>query len=138
MTDLYALGAAAAARRTRPGTLSPVDLLDACLARIFLTAQAHRRRFREEMARVAAPYEALLSPTVAAPAPRGLQSTGDPSVCAPWSVAGMPAIALPTGLPSDGLPLSVQLVGRVWGEAGLLAAAAWREQEIGFKEAPGA
>jgi Asp-tRNA(Asn)/Glu-tRNA(Gln) amidotransferase A subunit family amidase len=76
MNDLHALGAAEAARQIRAGTLSPVDLLDACLARI-------------EVA-------------------------------------------------SDRLPLSVQLVGRVWGEAGLLAAAAWCEQVVGFKEAPGA
>ena len=102
----------------------------------FLAAQAARRGFREEMAPIAARYDALLTPTAGAPAPRGLESTGDPYFCAPWSFAGMPSIALPSGLAPDGLPLSLQLVGGALGEARLLAAAAWCEQVLAFREAP--
>ncbi|MBI2525732.1 MAG: amidase [Candidatus Rokubacteria bacterium] len=102
----------------------------------FLAAQARRRRFREEMAPIAARYDALLTPAAAGPAPRGLESTGDPYFCAPWSFAGMPAIAVPSGLAPEGLPLSLQLVGGVLGEAPLLAAAAWCERVLGFQAAP--
>lgn len=102
----------------------------------FLAAQSHRRRFRVEMAPIAARFDALLSPTAPAPAPKGLDSTGDPYFCAPWSFAGMPAIALPSGLDPQGLPLSIQLVGAPWAEARLLAAAAWCERVLGFREAP--
>jgi Asp-tRNA(Asn)/Glu-tRNA(Gln) amidotransferase A subunit family amidase len=102
----------------------------------FLAAQAHRRRFREEMVPIALRYDALLAPTAPGPAPRGLDSTGDPYFCAPWSHAGMPALALPSGIARDGLPLSVQLVGGAFAEARLLAAAAWVEGVLGFKEAP--
>jgi Asp-tRNA(Asn)/Glu-tRNA(Gln) amidotransferase A subunit family amidase len=48
----------------------------------------------------------------------------------------MPSISLPTGLAPDGLPYAVQLSGPPWCEARLLAAAAWCERVIGFKEAP--
>jgi Asp-tRNA(Asn)/Glu-tRNA(Gln) amidotransferase A subunit family amidase len=102
----------------------------------YLAAQHERRVFRAEMAVIAARYDALLLPTVAAPAPRGLHSTGDPYFCAPWSFAGMPAIALPSGMDATGLPLSVQLVGGLWAEARLLGAAAWCERVIGFSAAP--
>ena len=101
----------------------------------YLAAQAARRRVRAEVRAVAARYDALLLPTIGAPAPRGLGSTGDPSFCAPWSFLGMPAITLPTGV-AGGLPLAVQLVGAPWAEARLLAAAAWCERVIGFDAGP--
>jgi Asp-tRNA(Asn)/Glu-tRNA(Gln) amidotransferase A subunit family amidase len=102
----------------------------------YLTAQHARRVFREEMAPIAARYDALLLPTAPTPAPRGLGSTGDPYFCAPWSFAGMPAIALPSGLDAAGLPLSIQLVGGAFAEARLLGAAGWCEVAIGFFAAP--
>jgi amidase len=102
----------------------------------FLAAQSARRRFRADMTPIAARFDALLSPTAPAPAPRGLDSTGDPYFCAPWSFAGMPAIALPSGLDTHGLPLSIQLVGAPWAEARLLGAAGWCESALAFAEAP--
>ena len=46
---------------------------------------------------------------------------------APWNLAGYPAMAVPAGVGSDGLPRSVQLVARPGGEALLLAVAAQLE-----------
>jgi len=108
-------------------TISAVD---------YMAAQAHRRAFRAEMGAIAARYDALLSPTAAGPAPKGLDSTGDPYFCAPWSSAGMPSISLPTGLASDGMPFALQLTGAPWAEARLLAAAAWCERAINFTATP--
>jgi Asp-tRNA(Asn)/Glu-tRNA(Gln) amidotransferase A subunit family amidase len=102
----------------------------------YLAAQHTRRVFREEMAPIAARYDALVLPTAPAAAPRGLDSTGDPYFCAPWSFAGMPAIALPSGLGGAGLPLSIQLVGGAFAEARLLGAAGWCEEVIAFSAAP--
>ena len=101
----------------------------------YLAAQQRRRQFREEMAPIAIRFDALLTPAAAGPAPRGL-ATGDPYFCAPWSFAGMPAIALPSGLDADGLPLAIQLVGAAFAEARLLGAAAWCEKTLGFSAAP--
>ena len=102
----------------------------------FLLAQETRRRFRTQATAVAVRYDALLTPTVGAPAPKGLDATGDPYFCTPWSAAGMPAIALPSGLSGDGLPLSIQLVGAPCAEARLLAAAAWCERVLAFDHLP--
>jgi len=102
----------------------------------YLAAQTVRRTFRAEMGSIAGRYDALVSPTAAGPAPKGLESTGEPYFCAPWSSAGMPSISLPTGLALDGLPFAVQFTGAPWAEARLLAAAAWCERIIDFKESP--
>jgi amidase len=45
-----------------------------------------------------------------------------------WNVTGNPAASVPVGLAPDGLPLAVQLVGRMGDEPTLLALAAQLEQ----------
>jgi len=112
-----------------------IELGHAISAPVYLAAQAARRQVREAVGAIAARYDAFLLPTIGAPAPRGLGSTGDPSFCSPWSFLGMPAITLPTGV-EGGLPLAVQLVAAPWSEARLLAAAAWCERVIGFATGP--
>lgn len=102
----------------------------------FLLAQEERHRFRAEATALARDYDALLTATAASTAPKGLHATGDPYFCAPWSSAGMPAIALPSGLSGNGLPLSIQLVGAPFAEARLLAAAAWCEHVLAFDGQP--
>lgn len=50
----------------------------------------------------------ILAPAATGPAPRGLSSTGDPRVNAPWTALGTPAISIP--MPVTGaLPLGLQL-----------------------------
>jgi amidase len=49
----------------------------------------------------------ILSPAATGPAPRGLSSTGDPRMNAPWTALGVPAISIP--MPVAGLPLGLQL-----------------------------
>jgi amidase len=45
-----------------------------------------------------------------------------------WNVAGNPAASVPTGLAADGLPIAVQLVGRIGDEPTLLGVAAQLER----------
>ena len=80
--------------------------------------------------------DALRSPTAPGPAPRGLASTGDGSLCAPWSWAGVPAVSLPSGMSAAGLPHALQLVGG-HDESRLFAVAGWCEPILGFAAAPG-
>ena len=47
---------------------------------------------------------------------------------APWNLAGWPAMVVPAGSHSNGMPLSVQLVGRPGSEAMLLSLAAQLER----------
>jgi Asp-tRNA(Asn)/Glu-tRNA(Gln) amidotransferase A subunit family amidase len=65
--------------------------------------------------------------TAAAPgvAPMGLETTGDPSYCTLWSLAGMPALCMPLMKGEAGLPIGVQLVGRRNADARLLRTARW-------------
>ena len=57
---------------------------------------------------------------------------------APWNLAGLPAIAVPTGVRTDGLPAGVQLVGPPGAEDLLLAVAAQLESARPWtRHAPG-
>jgi len=62
-----------------------------------------------------------LSPPALGPAPRGLDSTGDPVMNIPWTHAGMPVICLPAGRNAAGLPLGLQVAARWWADEHLLA-----------------
>jgi Asp-tRNA(Asn)/Glu-tRNA(Gln) amidotransferase A subunit family amidase len=73
---------------------------------------------------------ALLSPTAAGTAPAGLDFTGDPWFCAPWSSIGTPAVSLPNGTGADDLPHAVQLVGPPGGDGELIGLAGWCERVL--------
>lgn len=75
-------------------------------------------------------YDAILTPAAPGPAPKGLDSTGDPSFCTLWTLCGMPAISLPLLQSTSGLPLGVQLVGPRHGDARLLRTARWLAAKI--------
>lgn len=104
----------------------------------YVRAGQMRQQFRRDMAALLARVDALLTPAVPAPAPRGLASTGDLAFNSPWSFSGLPALGLPSGLSASGLPLGIQLVGAWLGEDRLLAVARWCEQVARFdREPPG-
>ena len=58
-------------------------------------------------------------------------------MCVPASLAGLPAISVPTGLSESGLPLGLQLIGRAFDEETLFRAAQVMEQSSGFDAKPG-
>jgi amidase len=78
---------------------------------VYADADAATARCRDSLARLFDRYDALLVPAVTGEAPRGLGSTGDPIFCRAWSLLGPPAIAVPAGHGSHGLPVGVQLIG---------------------------
>jgi len=51
---------------------------------------------------------------------------------APFNVTGSPALAVPTGFSSDGMPLSMQIVGKPFDEATVYRVAAAYERETGW------
>ena len=69
--------------------------------------------------------DAFITPAAAGPAPKGLDSTGDPSFCTLWTLLGMPALNLPVMQGENGLPLGLQLVGPRNRDARLLRTAKW-------------
>jgi Asp-tRNA(Asn)/Glu-tRNA(Gln) amidotransferase A subunit family amidase len=52
-----------------------------------------------------------ICPPTIGPAPKGLESTGDPVMNLPWTQTGFPAINLPAGKSDGGLPMGLQVVG---------------------------
>jgi Asp-tRNA(Asn)/Glu-tRNA(Gln) amidotransferase A subunit family amidase len=69
--------------------------------------------------------DALITPSAAGTAPKGLDSTGDPAFCTLWTLCGMPAVNLPLMQGANGLPLGVQLVGSRESDPRLLRTARW-------------
>jgi len=52
-----------------------------------------------------------ICPPAVGPAPKGLDSTGNPVMCLPWTQIGFPVINIPTTKNEEGLPMGLQLVG---------------------------
>ena len=98
----------------------------------YLEAQSARGQLKKDLATALEGVDALLIPVAPSTAPAGLESTGDAVFCAPASFAGLPAIALPSGVSGTGLPLAVQLVGRSFAEAALIRVASWVERQLKF------
>jgi amidase len=102
----------------------------------YVAANRARLAFRDAVLPLLEAHDALLSPTAPGPAPAGLGWTGDASLCAPWSSAGVPSLTLPSGVDEAGLPLALQLVQAPGGVARLLGVATWCERALGFAVQP--
>ncbi len=116
--------------RRHRGRLSEalVVLLDKGRAIDALTLAAHRaraERWRREVDALFDRHDVLLAPSAVDEAPEGLQFTGDPVFCRPWSLLGLPCVHLPFASGATGLPVGLQLVGRFGHDHRLLAAAQW-------------
>ena len=85
-----------------------------------------RDNFRAELRRAMIDNNIALwiSPPTIGPAPKGLESTGDPVMNLPWTQAGLPAINLPAGKNKDGLPMGLQVIGNWYKDESLLT---WAE-----------
>lgn len=89
--------------------------------------------FRYRYRRAAADIDVLLTPTTASPAPAlGEVGADHFAFTVSASLTGSPAVAIPFGLAPNGLPLSVQLVGRPWEDSKLLSIARALEAANGF------
>ena len=97
-----------------------------------------REEYRDRVATAFEGVDLVLTPTLPCVAPRvGAGSVGDLDVreaivsrTFPVNVLGWPALAIPCGAAEDGLPASVQLVGRPGADALVLAAGALLEPAL--------
>jgi Asp-tRNA(Asn)/Glu-tRNA(Gln) amidotransferase A subunit family amidase len=104
-------------------------------ARDYAGALEMQRRLRTLWTEFIADGDALLTLPALGEAP-DLATTGDPRCCTRWTLVGAPAITIPTGFGPSGLPLGVQLVGRVNRDAELISTAAWFESVAGAELQP--
>ncbi|MFH0848894.1 MAG: amidase [archaeon] len=105
-------------------------------ASTYLRAKRIKSRFTREVLALLQGSDCLLTPATTTPAPRGLESTGDPAFNLPWSFCGFPSITVPSGLTERGLPLGIQLVARPFDEETLLSVARWCEKVLCFRHEP--
>jgi aspartyl-tRNA(Asn)/glutamyl-tRNA(Gln) amidotransferase subunit A len=101
----------------------------------YIQAQRKRREYAEMMERVLDSVHLLLTPTLPVTAPRIDQKQvqlGNRredvriallSFTRPANLSGLPAISLPCGFSSEGLPIGIQLIGRRFDELTILRAA---------------
>ena len=87
--------------------------------------------------------DVIVCPSIPAPAFRVGEKTDDPLTMylsdvftVPASLAGLPAISVPSGLTRAGLPLGIQVLGPRFGEGAVLAAARALEAGAGFPDVP--
>ncbi len=69
--------------------------------------------------------DALLTAAASGEAPRSLASTGDTVFNRAWTLLHVPCLTFPAGTGPHGLPVGLQLIGRVHGDARLIAIARW-------------
>jgi aspartyl-tRNA(Asn)/glutamyl-tRNA(Gln) amidotransferase subunit A len=109
------------------GTLLPASYV--------LHARRHRRRINRLVDEFLAASDALILPTVSTEA-CDLSETGDRRFQTLATLLGLPAISLPTGLSSNGLPLATQLIGSRAGGMRLLDVARRMVDVVGQIESP--
>jgi aspartyl-tRNA(Asn)/glutamyl-tRNA(Gln) amidotransferase subunit A len=117
-------------------------LSSGCQDAFYLRAQRARRRLSQDHAKAFALCDVIATPTSPTTAfPLGAK-LDDPlamylsdvfTVTA--NLTGMPAIAIPSGVDSNGLPFSLHLSAPRFGEATLLRAALAEEEQIAFSHA---
>jgi aspartyl-tRNA(Asn)/glutamyl-tRNA(Gln) amidotransferase subunit A len=102
----------------------------------YLHARRVRRVYQREMQGLFRNFDVLMTPAARGAAPEGLDTTGDPMMNAPWTLADFPTVTVPYALTVSGMPLAVQISGPPMQE-GLLLHAARRVEEIAeFRAAP--
>jgi aspartyl-tRNA(Asn)/glutamyl-tRNA(Gln) amidotransferase subunit A len=127
--------AAVTRRRLLPGAfLTGADYVDALRTREKLVAA-----FNEAMVGLdAAVTASSMEPPVSMADMQEVERTYGRQARAPFNLIGNPAIAIPTGLHSNGLPLSLQIVGRAFDEA-VCFRVAWaveRELNVAVRRPP--
>ena len=97
----------------------------------YMQAQKARTLLINECKKLFATYDLLLTPTAPTPAFRLGENTADPIqmylsdiMTVPASLAGLPAMSVPAGVTSEGLPVGVQLIGDYQTDKALLDVAA--------------
>lgn len=104
-------------------------------------AMAARQLLNEDFGRAFAEADFIASPSIPSAAFRLGEKTEDPLsmylndiFTVPASLAGLPAITVPSGLSPDGLPLGIQLLAPRFAEESLFAAARAFERAAGFPQ----
>ena len=95
----------------------------------FSAALQHQQQLSQLVGNCFRDVDVLICPATTGTAP-DLSTTGSPAMNSPWSYTGLPTVSFPTQCAANGLPLGVQLVGRIRNDSTLLDSAIWCESKI--------
>ncbi len=118
--------------RLTPAVNAALDEGRKITTRAYETARSQRERAIAFFTQWLQGFDAVLAPSAPGPAPRGLDTTGDPSCCTLWSLLGFPAINLPVGQVQR-MPIGMQLAAPRHCDNRLLAVAAWCGARLTFR-----
>jgi amidase len=79
----------------------------------------------------------VLAPSTLGVPPAGLDQMGDALLCRPFTLLGVPALALPGAWTVDGLPVGLQLAGVLHTDRRVLAVARWLRSRVSCQPAGG-
>ena len=99
-----------------------------CLAMDYNYAQERIPALNSDLDEILMEYDAIITPATTGEAPLGLESTGSPVFCTPWSLCGVPSISVPILQGSNGMPIGVQMISNKHDDARLLRTANWLVQ----------
>jgi Asp-tRNA(Asn)/Glu-tRNA(Gln) amidotransferase A subunit family amidase len=74
--------------------------------------------------------DVLVAPAATGEAPQGLESTGNVAMNVVWTLLHVPSVCVPIGKGPNGLPLGLQVIGRIGDDARTLACARWIESKL--------
>ncbi len=94
----------------------------------YVQAQRVRNVLKRQFAQVLREVDVIASPTMSNPAPRfgemdAMTTSRVPSFTGPYNLTGMPAISVPCGFTSGGLPIGLQIAGKPFDEPTVFRAA---------------
>ncbi len=119
--------------------LGTFSLLSGTYEERYLRATKVRTRIREDLEQAFATCDVLVSPTTPTPAFRLGEKLDDPlqmyasdALTVPANLAGVPALSVPCGFTSAGLPVGLQIVGPALAEPRILRVGAAYERATGF------
>ena len=132
-----------------PDVLALLDQGRLLPATDYIHAQRLRKKFQHEFAHVWSEVDCLITPTTPTTAPRVGQNTvrlggkeedvrlASTRLVRGMDVLGLPALSMPCGLATNGLPVGLQIIGPPFDEALILrAAAALEDGGVGIPPCP--
>jgi Asp-tRNA(Asn)/Glu-tRNA(Gln) amidotransferase A subunit family amidase len=99
-------------------------------ARTYQEALSYAARCRAGLNDALGDCDVLIAPAATGEAPKGLGSTGNVAMNVVWTLLHAPCVAVPMARGPNGLPLGLQVIGRIGDDARTLACARWIESRL--------
>lgn len=97
------------------------------LAEDYIKAIEFRDTIAAAVDRIFDNWDVIITPAAPGEAPIGLEGTGNAIFQKLWTLVGTPSVTLPKLSGPNGMPIGVQVIGRVGGDADLFKHALWIE-----------